>query len=178
MATAARRYAEAVFELGEEGNSLDQWREELGLLAEVAGDAGALRVLENEKSPLADRVALLDRALTGMSPLARNLARLLLSRGRFNLLPEINRIFEEMMDERNGIVRARVTTAVPLDAAEQRAIADRLRAMTGARDVRLQSIVDPSIIGGLVARVGDQLIDGSTRSRLVLLKRQLAGAPR
>ena len=178
MATAARRYAEAVFELGEEGNSLDQWQEELGLLAEVAGDAGALRVLENEKSPLADRVALLDRALTGMSPLARNLARLLLSRGRFNLLPEINRIFEEMMDERNGIVRARVTTAVPLDAAEQRAIADRLRAMTGARDVRLQSIVDPSIIGGLVARVGDQLIDGSTRSRLVQLKRQLAGAPR
>jgi F-type H+-transporting ATPase subunit delta len=172
---AARRYAEAVFQLGEEGGSLEQWQDDLQVLADVAADAQALAVLENEKTPLEERSALLERALAGLSPLARNLARLLLARGRLALLPEISSLFTEMLDQRNGVVRAQVTTAVPIDAEEQRAIAERLRALTGARDVRVEAQVDPSIIGGMVARVGDRLIDGSTRSRLVQLKRRLAG---
>lgn len=171
----ARRYAEAVFELGEEGNALEQWQDDLTVLAEVTADPQVLAVLENEKTPLEQRRALLDRALTGLSPLARNLARLLLVRGRLGLLPEIARIFTEMLDQRNGVVRAQVTTAIPLDAADQRAVAERLRTLTGARQVQIDARVDPAIIGGLVARVGDRLIDGSTRSRLVQLKRQLAG---
>ena len=172
---AARRYAEAVFQLGEEGGSLEQWQDDLATLAEVTADSQALAVLENEKTPLEERSALLEQALAGFSPLTRNLARLLLSRGRLGLLPEISSLFTEMLDRRNGVVRAQVTTAVPIDAAEQQVIAERLRALTGARDVRVETQVDPAIIGGLVARVGDRLIDGSTRSRLVQLKRRLAG---
>jgi F-type H+-transporting ATPase subunit delta len=174
---AARRYAEAVFQLGEEGGSLEHWQDDLATLSEVASDPQALAVLENEKTPLEQRSALLERALAGLSPLARNLARLLLSRGRLGLLPEISRLFTEMLDRRNGVVRAQVITAVPIDAAEQHAIAERLRTLTGARDVRVEARVDPAIIGGLVVRVGDRLIDGSTRSRLVQLKRRLAGQP-
>ena len=177
-AGAARRYAEAVFDIGQESGTLEQWRDELDLLAAVAADADALHVLENPKTPLDQRVALLERALTGLSPLARNLARLLLTRDRFGLLPEIARIYGEMLDRRNGVVRARVTTAVPLADEDLPAISERLRRVTGARDVRLETAVDPAIIGGLVVRVGDRLIDGSTRSRLIELRRQLAGAPR
>ena len=175
VSTSARRYAEAVFGLGEESGTLPQWREDLETLADVARDQGAVAVLENAKTPVEQRLALLDRALTGMGPLARNLARLLVTRGRFALLPQIAEVFSEMLDERNGVVRAQVTTAVPLSDDEQHAIADRLRTLTAARDVRVQSRVEPTIIGGLIVRVGDRLIDGSTRSRLIQLRRRLAG---
>jgi F-type H+-transporting ATPase subunit delta len=173
--TAARRYAEAVFELGRESGTLDQWKDDLDDLANVAGDGGALGVLENIKTPMEDRLALLDQALTRMSALAQNLARLLVSRGRFGLMPQIARIFGEMLDEYTGVARARVVSAVPLSDEERSAVIDWLRSMTGAQDIRLEGVIDPSIIGGLIVRVGDQLIDGSTRSRLIQLRRQLAG---
>lgn len=173
--TAARRYAEAIFELGDEAGALDQWQEDLNVLASVAGDGGALGVLENIKIPMEDRLALLDRALTGMSPLARNLARLLVSRARLGLVPRIASIFEEMLDEQRNVARARVTSAVPLSDDERQAVIARIKSLTGASDVRLEIVLDPSIIGGIVLRVGDKLIDGSTRARLIQLRRQLAG---
>ena len=175
ITSAARRYAEAAFQLGVEAGTLEQWQQDLDVLTEVAGDAGALAVLENGKQPLEQRLALLERALGSMSPLTRNLALLLLTRNRLGILPQIAAVFGEMLDRHNGVARARVVTAVPLGEEEERAMRERLRVMTGARDVRLQSEVDPSIIGGVVVRVGDKLIDGSTRSRLVQMRRQLAG---
>jgi F-type H+-transporting ATPase subunit delta len=174
--TVARRYAEAVFELGEESNTLDQWNADLDVLAAVAGDGGVLSVLENVKTPMEERLALLDRALAGMSPLARNLAAMLVSRGRFGLMPQLARIFDEMLDARNNVVRAAVTSAVPISEEERRAVVERVRSLTSARDVRLETRVDPTIIGGLILRVGDRLIDGSVRARLVQLRRRLAGA--
>jgi F-type H+-transporting ATPase subunit delta len=110
-----------------------------------------------------------------MSPLTQNLARLLVYRGRFSLLPQINRVLEEMVDQRNGVVRAKATTAVPLSEEERDGVVRRLRTMTSARDIRLETEVNPAIIGGLVVRVGDRLIDGSTRARLIQLRRRLAG---
>lgn len=176
--SAARRYAEAVFQLGEEAGTLDQWQQDLETLSQVASDPGVLAILENQKQPLESRAALVDRALGSMSPLARNLTQLLLSRERFGLLPQIAAVFGELLDRRNQVVRARVTTAVPLTEEERRAVITRLLEMTGARDVRLESAVDPALIGGMVLRVGDKLIDGSTRSRLIQLRRQLAGTSR
>ena len=175
---AARRYAEAAFELAKEGDLLDQWHEDLTTLAAVADDPGALAVLDNPKQPLAGRIALLERAMSGLPPQALNLAKLLLTRGRFALLPQISDLYHRMLDRERNIVRAEVVTAVPLADDDREAIRERLRAMTGAADVRLDAEVDPAIIGGLVARVGDRLIDGSTRTRLVQLKRRLAGAAR
>lgn len=175
ITSAARRYAEAIFELGQESGTLDQWKDDLDVLSNVAGDGGALGVLENIKTPMEDRLALLDRALTGMSPLTRNFARLLVSRSRLSLVPQIARLFAEMLDQHTGVVRAEAVSAVPLSEDERRAIVARLRSITGAQDIRLESQVDSSIIGGLIVRVGDQLIDGSTRSRLIQLRRRLSG---
>jgi F-type H+-transporting ATPase subunit delta len=175
---AARRYAEAVFELAEESGTLAQWHTDLQTLADVAGDPEVIAILENPKTPQESRLALLDRALDGMTPLARNLARLLLTRNRLTLLPRIAELVQERDDQRRGVVRARVTTAVPLSDEDQQAIAERLRTMIGANAVRVETAVDPAIIGGLVARVGDRLIDGSTRARLIQLKKSLAGGAR
>ena len=176
---AARRYAEAIFELGQESLTLAQWHEDLQTLAAVSRDQQVVAILENPKTPQESRLALLDRALGGMSPLARNLARLLLTRNRLTLLPRITELVQEMDDQSRGVVRAHVTTAVPLSDEDQRAVADRLQQLTRANDIRLETSVDPAIIGGLVARVGDRLIDGSTRSRLIQLRKSLAaGAAR
>jgi F-type H+-transporting ATPase subunit delta len=82
-----------------------------------------------------------------------------------------------MMDAHLNLAHAIVTTAVPLADDERSAIAARLSAMTG-KQVDVTSVVDEAIIGGVVARIGDQLIDGSTRTRLLALKRRLEGAAR
>src|SRR5262249_4248498 len=129
------------------------------------------------KAPLEGRANVLTTALGSLSPLARNLALLLLSRGRLTLLPEIARIYGEMLDRHNGVVRAQVTTAVPLEPEDQRAIGERRQVCTGCGNWPLRTAVDPSIVGGLVARVGDQLIAGSTRPRLTRLRQRLAGQP-
>jgi F-type H+-transporting ATPase subunit delta len=174
--SVARRYAEAVFDLASEGSSYDQWQADLNDLAAVVSDRQVIGILENAKTPMSRRMGLLDQALAQLSPMARNLTRLLLQRGRLAVLPEIAAMYGEMLDMHRGVVRAEVTTAVPLTDEDRQAVVDRLRALTGAVDIRLQSEVDPRIIGGVVLRVGDRLIDGSTRSRLVQLKRQLAGS--
>ena len=85
--------------------------------------------------------------------------------------------FQEKVDERLNIAHATVTTAVPLADDERAAVAAKLSSLTG-KQVDVTSVVDESIIGGVIARVCDQLIDGSTRSRLVALKRRLAGSAR
>jgi F-type H+-transporting ATPase subunit delta len=103
--------------------------------------------------------------------------RLLGSKGRLELLPQIAEAFQEFVDERRGIAHARVVTAVPLNDDEQRALAERLSQLTG-KTVDLRLYHDESILGGLVARIGDRLIDGSTKSKLIALKRRLAGAAR
>jgi F-type H+-transporting ATPase subunit delta len=121
--------------------------------------------------------AFLRRAAGDISPLAWNLVRLLAAKGRLGLLPQIAEDFQELTDERRGIAHAQVVTAVPLSDDEKQSLARRLSELTG-KQVDLRAYQDESILGGLVARIGDRLIDGSTKTKLIALKRRLAGASR
>src|SRR5690606_13254586 len=102
-----------------------------------------------------------------------NLARLLLERGRLADLPAIFELFEDGIRAERGIVVANVTTAEPLGPAEQELVKKRLSDMTG-KQVELKLTVDPDIIGGIVARIGDVLVDGSVFSQLRRLRARLA----
>jgi len=175
--SAARRYAEAVFELAVSENRLDEWDDDLALLAGVFSDAATMSWLANPRTPAAQKDALIQRGLASLSDQARNLARLLVTRSRAELAPSILEAYELRLDEARGIAHALVTTAVPLTDQDRAAVEGRLTGMTG-RDVKMETSIDPSIIGGIVVRIGDKLIDGSTRARLVELKRRLAGAGR
>jgi F-type H+-transporting ATPase subunit delta len=172
--SAARRYAEAVFELAGTENRLDEWNDELSLLAAVFGDPSTMAWLANPGPPAAQKDALIQRALESSSDEARNLARLLVARGRAALAGPILAAYQAQLDATRGIVHALVTTAVPLSDADRSAVAQRLTAMTG-QEVKMETTIDPAIIGGIVVRIGDKLIDGSTRARLIELKRRLAG---
>jgi len=173
---SARRYAEAVFDLALEQEALVQWSADLEAIRGFLGEPDVAAVMRNARVPREEKTRLLAAGLEPeLSSQAWNLVRLLEDRGRLDAIGDVQRIFQEKVDEHRGVAKATVTTAVAIGDDEQRAIAARLSQITG-KQVEVQSIVDESIIGGVVARIGDQLIDGSTRTRLVELKRRLGGA--
>ena len=175
---SARRYAEAAFALASESETLDRWSGDLLTLANFIDEPEVKDILTSNRVPRDEKLRLLDAGVKAyVSPLAMNLVRLLDQRGKTTLARDIQVAFQEMLDERRGVAHAVVTTAVAIDDSERTAIAAKLSSLTN-KQVDVTSVVDPSIIGGIVARIGDQLVDGSTRSRLAALKRNLEGATR
>lgn len=172
---AAKRYAEAAYLIAQQDGTPDAWSAGLSNLSALFGDEEAQQIFESTRVSAADKLALVEKALAGVDPLVMNLARLLLRRGKTALAPQIAEAFQELVDEANGISHATVTSAVPLTDQDLKAVERRLREITGG-PVTVETRVDESILGGLVVRIGDRLIDGSTMSRLRALKRQLTGA--
>jgi F-type H+-transporting ATPase subunit delta len=171
--TAARRYAEAAFEVAMRDGTLERWRDELDLAASVAGDERALRVLANPAISADRRASALVAMLGGrVSDPVLNLIRLLLRRGRIEQLPRVAAEFRRLDDDRQGITHATATSATALTPDEVRELTQRLEQSTGGR-IALDVQVDPDLLGGLVVRVGDRLIDGSVRGRLERLRNQL-----
>ncbi|HEY7702329.1 MAG TPA: F0F1 ATP synthase subunit delta [Candidatus Limnocylindrales bacterium] len=171
--TAARRYAEAAFEVAMRDGTLEAWRAELDLAAGVAGDQRALEVLANPAISADRRAGALEAMLGGrVSAPVLNLVRLLLRRGRIEQLPRVAAEFRRLDDDRQGITHATATSATALTPDEIRELTQRLEQSTGGR-IALDVQVDPDLLGGLVVRVGDRLIDGSVRGRLERLRNQL-----
>ena len=176
--TAARRYAEAAFQIAARDGTTDEWQARLGQLAAVLEDARMARLAGNPALPPAERERVLLAALgwEGSDEPAVNLVRLLLRRGRIGLAGSIAAEFRRLVQQSRGIVGATVSAAAPLSAAEEDAVRRRLEAMTG-RQVDLTVVIDPELIGGVAVRIGDRMIDASVRGRLRRLRERLvAGA--
>jgi F-type H+-transporting ATPase subunit delta len=107
--------------------------------------------------------------------MALNLAKLLILKRRVKIMPQIAQEYSILMDRHQGIEHAQVTTAVKLDSSAELKIKEELAKITGSK-VELTTRIDPDIIGGFVARVGDKVIDGSVRNRLQNLKQNIAQA--
>ncbi len=176
--TAARRYAEAAFEIAQRDGTLDRWQDDLRLAGDVLAQPEAARVLANPAIPEADRSAITARLFQSrVSPLAYNLLLLLAQRGRLSIAPAIASEFKRLVDRERGVVPATVSTAVPLEPAELAAIDARVREMTGAR-AEITTVLDPALIGGVTVRIGDRLIDASVRGRLERLRDRIAAGAR
>ncbi len=174
---AAKRYAQACFELALERNELERWEADLSALGAALASSEALAFVENRRVSRAAKEEFLHRVLEEPAPLVWNLVRLLATKGRLGLLPQIAQQFQTLLDEHRGIAHAQVLTAVPLSDDERASLAQRLSELTG-KQVTVELHEEPALLGGLVARIGDRLIDGSTRTKLIALKRELAGATR
>lgn len=171
--TAARRYAEAAFELGLADESLDAWARDLAKLSEALADPQVEGIVQHPAVAFAQKQELLRRLVGGdVSKEALSLVLLMIRRGRPKQVPRMVERFGELVRAARGIVRAEVRTALPLDADEREAIAQRLRTMTGD-SVEISELVDPSLIGGIAVRIGDRLYDASVRSRLERLRARL-----
>ena len=175
--SAARRYAEAAFQLAERDNALDRWRDDLAFAAQVAADPRVARSVGSPMVPLAERERMLEELLGAhVSRPAFNLVRLLVQRRNLELVAGVSSEYQRLLNRRRGIVSALVTSATPLTGDEDAAVRARVAQITGTT-VDVATAVDPSLIGGLTIRIGDRLIDASVRGRLERLREQLlAGA--
>jgi F-type H+-transporting ATPase subunit delta len=173
---AANRYATALID------ALYPHKAELGLqqlqsfASLMAEEPNVRRLLENPAMGGDRRNRLLKEISAALSFDRRlaNFVSILTNRNRLPLLEDIISEYQRLLDQRLGIVRARVTAAASLDAAQQRALASKLQELTG-RQVRMEVDVDPSLIGGVVAQVGSTVYDGSVRQKLEAFKSRLVG---
>jgi F-type H+-transporting ATPase subunit delta len=172
VSIVAQRYAQALLELGVAQGNVDRVVDELGTIATAWGTSPDLRnALENPlvshpakkavMSELADQI--------GAAPTTRNALLLLIDRRRTRALPYIARTLRELADRRKGVVRAEVTTAAPLSDDFYARLQAQLEKMTG-QHVVIDRQTDPSLIGGVVTRIGDRILDGSLRTRLLSLQ--------
>lgn len=171
---AARRYAQAVLDIAKENGTLDRWLSDLKVLSGVFGAPSVITMLEDPKLTEEDQKQVVARLLEKglVDDLAVNLLMLLLRRGRLGSLPRIVEVFQDLYNKEKGIIVADVTTAVPLDDAHKQRVADQLSRITGKTiDLRLHH--DPRILGGLITRIGDELIDASVATRLAELSDRL-----
>jgi len=173
LAGSASRYARAVFELAREEDRVTAWSRQLALIREVLEDPTAQAVVANPSISLEQRMAAVEQLdLPGIDKQGMNLMRMLVSSGRANRIGEIVERFETFADDAAGRVRATVTTAIPLSEADRESIRKDLSGRLG-KDVRLDSKVDPAILGGLLLQVGDRLTDASVAARLDQLRRRV-----
>jgi F-type H+-transporting ATPase subunit delta len=170
---AAKRYAQAIFSLGKERGTLDAWQSDLALLANVVADGRVSHYLTNPSIPKERKIEVLESALdVTVQPETRKLARLLIERDRMTLLPEIRELVDDQVRAERGIAIAAVTTADPLNEAEQDLVREKMEEITG-QQIELDLEIDPEIIGGIIIRVGDQVIDGSVRNKLEKMRTRL-----
>ena len=173
----AKRYAQAVFQIAVERAELDRWQSDLRKIASLGEDAAFTMLLESPKLHFDDKARLLSEQLGDINPLALNLVYLLVAKGGLNIAGKIADEYQLLLDNYHGIEQAEVITAIPLDDEERLKLEERLGAVVGKKVV-IKPEVDSSLIGGIVARIGGKLLDGSTRSRLEALKRELSGVTR
>ncbi len=129
--------------------------------------------MAGELLPHGERIKLVADLLSDLPAPARNLARLMVERGRLPVLPQVLEHYDVLADRESGVQRAEVLTAVPVTAALETSIRSRLAEQLGG-EVQTTVRQDPEILGGLVVRIGDRVIDGSVRTRLAMLQAALA----
>lgn len=171
---SARRYAQAVFEIALERGDMERWQADLDALASAMENALFRLVLESPKIRLDVKLELIQKQLSGSSELAVNLASLLVTKLRAGLAPQIAEDYRNLVNAHRGLQSVEVTTAVPLDDSAKEHITDQLSQATG-KEIALSADTNSDMIGGLVVKIGDRLLDGSTRTRLEELKKTLVG---
>ncbi|MBI4295512.1 MAG: ATP synthase F1 subunit delta [Chloroflexi bacterium] len=169
---SAKRYAQAAFEIALERNELDRWQADLNRIATLLDNAALVALLEDPRVSLDRKTELLAGQLRDMTPLALNLVYLLIGKGRLSLMREIAQGYQKLVDGHRGIEHAQVVTVMPLDAEEEQHLAERLGAILGKK-VIIEPKVDPTIGGGVIARIDYRVLDASVTGRLQALKREM-----
>lgn len=174
LTTAARPYARAVYQQATETSSVDSWGDALGLMAAVASDAAMTEVLDNPQLGREQKGELLLTVIGDkLNQQQTNLVKLMAENGRLKALPEVVDQFEVFCAEAEGKIDAEVVSAFPLSDEQEQAIAATLKTKLG-REITLTTSIDESLIGGVVIKAGDTIIDGSMKSQLESLALSLS----
>ena len=176
MSVAANRYATALIDVLERDQAEKGFQQLQSFAALLKEQPDSRRFLQNPAMAGERRTRVLNEiiAALGLNRRIGNFISILANRNRLPILEEILVEYQRLMDKRLGIVRARVTSARPLDFAQQQDVARKLQEITG-KQVRMEVAIDPALIGGVVAQVGSTIYDGSVRQQLHAFKNRLVG---
>jgi len=180
MADSALELTQEIFKTALEKKELNTWQSDLRRIAGLVRDTTLLSLLEDTQVSIDEKASVLYDRLIEVNPEALKLVSELMSTGRLPIVEEIADEYQRLVDNYRGIESAEVaeiTTAIELDDEYRLKIAQRLTSLVG-KPVILKSKVDSGIVGGIVIKVGDKLIDGSVRSKLAALKKELDSAAR
>jgi ATP synthase F1 delta subunit len=176
MEEIAQVYSRSLFEVAKEHGKLDRIRDELGTFAEALAQSQELSVFFfSPYFSTQEKDDGLHRAVIDADPRLVNFLQLLIENHRLPLIHRIRRQFDVLWDHENRRLPVEVTSAVALDRSVIEALEARIREQTG-QNVELESKVDPDVLGGIVLRVGNSILDASVRHRLEQLRREVARA--
>lgn len=173
--TYAIERAREIFNTAVESGELTLWQSDLRRLSRLTEDSALIAVLDNPETSIDDSVKAISERLVEASPGVIRLISELLAKGRITALGDISDEYQHLLDMQRGIEgtgTAEITTAISLSNEEIQKIAGRLTGIIG-KPVVIKTRVDPAIIGGIVIKIGDKLIDGSIRSKLNALKKEI-----
>lgn len=172
--TTAKRYAKALLEAAKEQGTIAQVKADFSALVEtVRGNETLQMLLNHPQVELQDKKQLLNGAMQQANPLLENFLQLVVDKGREGAILAIYDVFAKLVDEYEGIVEATITSSTPLDETTIKQITDTFSRKLGKK-VRAITQVDPSLLGGVVVRIGDRLYDGSVKGKLNRLSKSLS----
>jgi ATP synthase F1 delta subunit len=172
----AQVYARSLFEVAEEAGKLDDVREQLGQVSDALADDRDLQVFFfSPYFSTQEKTEGLEKAISGAEPIFLNFLELLIEKHRMPALLRIRRVYDSLWEDYNKLLPVQITSAVELDSKVVKHIGDQISEQTG-RKVDLSATVEPDILGGIVVRVGNQVLDASIRRRLDVLRKQIARA--
>ena len=173
IATIARPYANAVFEIAKRKRAIDVWSRELALVATVADDPAIKDVIDSPAATSLQKANTLARVCgDDLSREGKQFVQVLARNKRLHLLAEISSQFEELRAQEQASLEVEVVSAYPMDDAEQKRLIGAL-ARRFEREIQLTSRVDESLLGGAIIRAGDTVIDGSVKGKLEKLSETL-----
>jgi F-type H+-transporting ATPase subunit delta len=176
MEEIAAVYARSLFEVAKEQNKLDSIREQLGAFADALDETRELQVFFfSPYFSTTEKQDGLDRAVSDADPILVNFLKLLIENHRMPVIFRVRRGFDQLWLEENKRLPVQVTSAVELDTTTVDQIGARIAEQTG-QQIDITSTVEPDILGGLVIRVGNSILDASIRNRLEQLRKQVARA--
>ena len=176
MEEIASVYARSLFEVAMEQDKLDKVRDELGEFVDALNESRELQMfLFSPYFSTKEKTEGLDKAVSGADETVLNFLKLLVEKHRMPVLFRVRADFERLWEEENKLLPVTVTSAVELPKDTVKQIGDRIAEQTG-RKVDLAATVEPDILGGLVVRVGNSILDASIRNRLEQLRKQVARA--
>jgi len=173
-----RRYARALLALAQEQGTAAAVGDELARLAATFGDPELRAVLTSPAVDAASRRKIVGNVVAslGVSKLVANLVGLLADRGRLPILDDVARSYERLLDQRLGRARVRIASATALGAAEKAELTELAKRLTGSAEAVVTTAVDADLLGGVVLDAGGTVYDGSVKTQLARLSKEMAGA--
>ena len=172
---AAIRYAKAILEIADSKQVASEVSTDMVLIEKtITSNPELSSFIHNPLITTETKKNVVSEVFNGVNPVTKSLFQLLLDNKRFEILDGIATEYTKLFDNMNGLELAKVTTAIPMDAALEAKVSAKIASISSSKKITIQNTVDPSIIGGFILRIGDKQYNASIADRLHRLKRELS----